>query len=629
MLNLSRTLENNDVTNDTFNIPNKNDIKTVRIVGQNIQEIEELKDYQSLEKLNISFSKIKKIPILNSLQELQMIEVDLDDYNDLLNLKNLKKLKLSNDNFELMDPMYSVEILHVSSLHHPEKLYKYFPNLKQLRFEIIDPNIKDKYNENYDKNFYKNLEYIKFNDSKTIFFSKNGDYDDFKTELGYEIHIQMINEYHEFFYKGLIVFCNNNLCINNENGEMIKKYDYHYINCRKFVDYPIVVCLDNTNFELRNNKLKYKEKFECSHNKDPEKKHSSIYCHIISNLFLKKNIDDLLVSNQFEENDTKYSCDYFFNQMKNQVLNQETITYDNYFLYMIYEYCNYFLHLDYVCKRESNDIYFPEDDYEDDGNLINNLDDIKNEIYMNGKKYLLSFTDKVLFYIYDMMIGYDDYNLSELDEIKKSLNEEFLQENQKIIDKMIVSDDTIRLSIDNSDEYKKLVGLIFKRIEIDNSSDMTKIEECDFTLDNIMDQFHSYLMNRLNVDKNHTTANTSTFFIGKSSNLNEYVVKNYENHLFIGYSSLIGFDIFPYISKSFNSKIKSCDLYFINNNNVYSNYMMSNLEKLTKRDYFSNENGVFGWGGEFFNHDVLLKPHPNVINENDIVINSPLKNDIK
>ncbi len=601
MLNLSRNLKNIDVNNDALNIPNKNDIKNVRLIGQNIQEIEELKNFQSLEKLNISFSKIKKIPILNTLEELQMIEVDLDDYNDLLNLKNLKKLKLSNDDFELLSPMNSVEILHVTVLYHPEKLYKFFPNLKQLRFELILPMIKESYDENYDKNFYKNLQYVKFNDSKTIFYSKDGDYDDFKTELNYEIHFPMINEYYNFFYKGLIMFCENNcLWIDNENNVMVKKYQYYYIECRKFVDYPIVVCLDNTERELEYDKSEYKKKFECNHKNDPENKHSSIYCHIISNLFLGKNIDDLLISTHFNETGDKYSCDYFLNQMKNQVLNGESITYDNYFLYMIYEYSHYFLHpINNKNRKELDDFYFPEDYYID---TINNLDDIKNEIYMNGQKYLLSFTDKVLFYMYNM-INYEFLNLSEFVKIQNFLNNESIQENQKSIDEMIVSDDTIRLSVDNSDEYHKLVRLILDRIKIDlgknesddgsksddesESDDGSESESVDeyITSDSIIDLFHEYLMNRLKVDKNHTTASTSTYFIGKSSNLNEHIRKNYENHLFIGYSSLIGIDIFPYISKTFNSKIRSHDLFFVNKNNVYSNYMMKNLENLSKNDY--------------------------------------------
>lgn len=91
MLNLSRTLENVDISNNSLNVPNKNSVKIARLAGQNITEINELKNFNSLEKLNISFSNIKKIPILKSLKELQMIEVDLDDYNDFIESYKFKK----------------------------------------------------------------------------------------------------------------------------------------------------------------------------------------------------------------------------------------------------------------------------------------------------------------------------------------------------------------------------------------------------------------------------------------------------------------------------------------------------------------------------------------------------------
>lgn len=269
---------------------------------------------------------------------------------------------------------------------------------------------------------------------------------------------------------------------------------------------------------------------------------------------------------------------------------------------------------------------------------------------MNGQKYLLSFTDKLLFYSYDLMLNsYKNYNNSEFFKLKESLNNEFIKKNQKIIDAYVVSNDTIKLKIDNSNEYNYLLQLIFENIEDKKNSNIKSnivtlniengdSEEIDsenekinndgkkksISSDEIIRIFHKYLMKRLNVNKNNATATTSTYFFGKSSNLNEHVLKNYNNHLFIGYSGIIGIDISPYISKSFNSNIMSRDLYFIHKNNVYSNYLTGCLIKLSNNDYFSYEDGVFGWGEEFYHHDVLLKPHKNVIIDMNIVIDSPL-----
>lgn len=140
--------------------------------------------------------------------------------------------------------------------------------------------------------------------------------------------------------------------------------------------------------------------------------------------------------------------------------------------------------------------------------------------------------------------------------------------------------------------------------------------------DNNIDVIEKPLMENNIMDRQYLN------FYGKPANLSTLLMKNSNGYIMMGTSH--DSDRYEYmdalLDKQFQDKKLSLrETFFMFKNRMYTNFMGSdtNITDYTDDIVVLND-GRVGWGGTFYAFDVILNPHPNLITEKDIIIQSPL-----
>lgn len=124
------------------------------------------------------------------------------------------------------------------------------------------------------------------------------------------------------------------------------------------------------------------------------------------------------------------------------------------------------------------------------------------------------------------------------------------------------------------------------------------------------------------------TARFHLNFYGRTVNFNKFLLNNSNGYIMLGTSGDEG--IYNHMDALLDKKNDHMLLYlenifFMFKNRMYTNHLGGDISMIDYTDdVIILKDGTVGWGGTFYPFDVVLEPHPKVILDRDIGIDSPL-----
>jgi len=265
-----------------------------------------------------------------------------------------------------------------------------------------------------------------------------------------------------------------------------------------------------------------------------------------------------------------------------------------------------------VDSNSTGSFYTDKDPYPD------KIDNVKDRIWFDGKEYHLTDSDKKIYLDFmnninkvtpgcDLIytVSDDDNDSNDDDSNGGSGSDESDNEG-------------IRFQLVNVPSARK-IGLEIVDSEYNNLYVHKLVTESDTNnIDSFQTKFTDTFMTK--------SARFHLYFYGKAINMNENIIKNYNNNLFLGQSGDVG--QINYLDVMMD-KNKSVDLYlieifFIFKNKFYTNFTNNPLELFDDKYLVVLNDGTVGRGATFYPFDVVLDPHPNLIINRDIIIKSPI-----